>query len=53
MYSSTKSSLVLGGIASTRLMTIIDEIGRINRLIELSEERVDELIRKHPIKYTL
>ena len=44
MYSSTKSSLVLGGIASTRLMTIIDEIGRINRLIELSEERVDELI---------
>ena len=40
MYSSTKSSLVLGGIASTRLMTIIDEIGRINRLIELSEERV-------------
>ena len=36
MYSSTKSSLVLGGIASTRLMTIIDEIGRINRLIELS-----------------
>ncbi|WP_270212772.1 hypothetical protein [Phocaeicola coprocola] len=44
MYSSTKSRLVLGGIASTRLMTIIDEIGRINRLIELSEERVDELI---------
>ena len=51
MYSSTKSSLVLGGIASTRLMTIIDEIGRINRLIELSEERVDELIRKHSDKY--
>lgn len=43
MYSSTKSSLVLGGVASTRLMAIIDEIGRINRLIELAEERVDEL----------
>lgn len=44
MYSSNKSSLVLGGVASTRLMAIIDEINRINGLVELAEERVDELV---------
>ena len=50
MYSSTKSSLVLGGIASTRLMTIIDEIGRIkndSKRLVTARAKVAEFYEQH------
>lgn len=43
MRSATRTNLVLGGVASTGWMKIVDEIERVNRLVGQAEEQVDEL----------